>query len=228
MTTTEKKVIERKDLNAARVIRGLAKTAPSVCAGIVSAETLTKINEHARMLGREIVAPLFGVECPPVVVSIDVASKRQLGHFKPYRDGLGLAWRISINARFIDREWSDVIRTLLHEILHAVQHKAGAPGKGNSQKAHHNVQFREWSERAGIPCDQKGVSLGITPDGPYAAYVARHKLEGKIGLVASKTTIKAAPTKNKKWSCGCTNIRCAVELHATCNECGEEFVLQSK
>ena len=32
-------------------------------------------------------------------------------------------------------------------------------------------------------------------------------------------------SKMKKWFCGCTNIRCAVELNATCNNCGNQFEL---
>ena len=32
-------------------------------------------------------------------------------------------------------------------------------------------------------------------------------------------------SKMKKWFCGCTNVRCAVELNATCNECGNPFEL---
>ena len=31
------------------------------------------------------------------------------------------------------------------------------------------------------------------------------------------------PTKMKKWSCGCTNIRVAVELHAVCTSCENIF-----
>ena len=35
-----------------------------------------------------------------------------------------------------------------------------------------------------------------------------------------------APTKMKKWSCGCTNVRCAVELDAYCKKCVNYFELQ--
>jgi hypothetical protein len=30
-------------------------------------------------------------------------------------------------------------------------------------------------------------------------------------------------SKMRKWSCQCTNVRCAVELRAQCNKCGHAF-----
>jgi hypothetical protein len=46
-------------------------------------------------------------------------------------------------------------------------------------------------------------------------------------LVVPMPTKTAAPkvNKQKKWTCGCINVRCAVELDATCNKCGNHFEL---
>ena len=41
-----------------------------------------------------------------------------------------------------------------------------------------------------------------------------------------ETNKKKAPTKMKKWSCGCTNVRCAVILEAYCEKCGSSFGLE--
>jgi hypothetical protein len=48
-----------------------------------------------------------------------------------------------------------------------------------------------------------------------------------LEVVVPMPVKKAAPKVNKmlKWTCGCTNTRCAVELDATCNKCGNHFKL---
>jgi hypothetical protein len=48
-----------------------------------------------------------------------------------------------------------------------------------------------------------------------------------LEVVVPMPTKTAAPkvNKQKKWTCGCTNVRCAVELDATCNKCGNHFKL---
>jgi hypothetical protein len=225
MTSTEIKAIERKDLNAARVVRKLSVSAPSVCGDLVSHETMALINSHAKFLATEIFKPTLGLAVPEVIVSVEWDSKKRLGHFKVGRDGLGLMWRIVLNVRHLAAPRAQVIAVLCHEMMHAAQYKSGKPGKGN----YHNAQFLSWCEKAGIPTNAKGHFLGITEDGEFAKYVARHKLEGAEKLIAKSDLPRPAPTKNKKWTCGCgVNVRCAVDLNATCDECGTRFELQEK
>jgi hypothetical protein len=45
---------------------------------------------------------------------------------------------------------------------------------------------------------------------------------GPRGGIAPRTG-KGSGSKLKKWYCGCTNVRCAVDLVATCNGCGNLF-----
>lgn len=42
-------------------------------------------------------------------------------------------------------------------------------------------------------------------------------------LIRKQSIRIKAETKMKKWTCGCMNIRCAVELDATCNLCKQIF-----
>jgi len=45
-----------------------------------------------------------------------------------------------------------------------------------------------------------------------------------VRRAASRPNRLAGNSKLKKWSCGCTNVRCAVELRAWCCRCGKPFV----
>jgi hypothetical protein len=222
MTETQKteKKIAAIDLNAARVVRAVTIKAPNLCHGYVSPTTMKWLNDHARMLADEIVKPLIGHAVPEVVISADINNRRQLGHYKIGRDGLGLNWRISMNVVHLGRPRGEVLGTLLHEILHAVQHAHGEPGKGNF----HNKEFIGWCERAGIPTNSKGHDLGIVKTGVFDSYLTRHGVTGHEYLIPKADLPKPAGSKMKKWTCGCgINIRAAVEIDVTCNACGEKF-----
>lgn len=217
--------LQKLDSNAAAAVRNVA-TEEGAFHGFVPAETIAFFYEHAQKLVAEIVKPVLGFDAPEIIVSVDKENRRQLGHFKIGRDGLGLNWRISLNVLHLARPKAEVIGTLLHEILHAVQFQSGKPGKGNF----HNAEFVRWCETVGLPTNSKGHDLGIKPDGVYAKYAARHKLDGKVGLVEKKALPKAGGSKLKKWTCSCgVNVRVAIEdFQATCNLCESEFVKQDK
>lgn len=218
--------ISKLDEVTAKRLREVGAKVPAVLHGYVKPETLAWLNEQGAALATEIVKPLLGLDTPPVIVSVDVDRRGRLGHYKIGRDGLGLAWRISINVLHLTRPRGDVVRTLLHEILHAVQHRDGKPGKGN----YHNAEFIAWCERAGIPTNAKGHDKGTTKDGPFDAYCKRHKLEGTEALLSKREAPRPRGSKMKKWTCpGCeTNIRAAVEIDVTCNECNKKFFYNDK
>lgn len=58
----------------------------------------------------------FGGVLPPPAISLDRG--RALGTYTPWRDGLALKYRININSKHLRRAKADVLRTLLHEMLH--------------------------------------------------------------------------------------------------------------
>jgi hypothetical protein len=228
--TDDAKKIDKLDTNAAKALHGIAKKIDTVFHGLVPAEVITFLYEHAKMMAAELVSPLIGHPMPEIIVSIDRNDRRQLGHYKIGRDGLGLRWRISMNILHLGRPRGDVLSTLLHEIMHAVQHATGKPAKIAN---YHNAEFREWCERLGVPTDSRGHDLGITPDGTFAAYLKRHKIEGTLKLLPPKSLPKPGGSKLKKWSCqGCdepVNVRVAIEdFDATCNLCDTAFVYADK
>jgi hypothetical protein len=193
--------------------------------GYVSAEVMDFLYSHLPTLISEMILPVLGVpSSPEFTISVEKLNKRQLAHYKVGRDGLGIKERIAFNVLYISKDKANLISTLLHEMLHGVQYAHGKPGKGN----YHNAEFIGWCERLGIPTNSKGTDLGITPDGLFAQYAKRHGLEGKFELLKNQKP-KAGGSKLKKWSCGCTNVRVAIEdFEATCNKCGNEFEYADK
>jgi len=220
---------ENLDTSAVVLLRRVAEGAPEpLSGGYVPAEVMEFLYKHAQLMAAEILKP-EGWSCPEIIVSVDVNNAKQLGHFKIGRDGLGLKWRISMNLRHLTRARGDVLSTLLHEMMHAWQHAYGKPPK--SAKTH-NMEFMEVCERLGIPTDKGGHDCGIAPAGLFAAYLTRHKIEGKLGLVPRALAGKPKGSPLKKMICGCEGddlvpLRVARpdELDCTCNRCGEDYHL---
>lgn len=216
---------KKLDSAASKIVQKVATT-EGAFHGFVPPETIAFFYQHANLLAAEIVKPLLGFQPPEIALSIDRENRKQLGHFKIGRDGLGLNWRISLNVLHLARPKAEVIGTLLHEILHAVQQAHGKPGKGNF----HNKEFIAWCAKLGLPTDSRGHDLGIDPKGVYADYVKRHKLDGKVALVPKTDLPKPGGSKLKKWTCSCgVNVRVAIEdFEATCDKCETAFVKKDK
>ena len=54
------------------------------------------------------------------------------------------------------------------------------------------------------------------------------KVDKKVFKLYRQSRVSiTAPTKMKKYRCGCTTVRCATDLHATCNACNREFNLEA-
>jgi hypothetical protein len=115
--------------------------------------------------------------------------------------------------------------TLLHELLHLWQRYQGTP----SGYWLHNVEFRRKALECGLVVTGQGSSAGRTQ--VFLEILRKHDIN-----VSSAATPRAprwgsrrdaAKTKMKKWVCGCRPrpmvVRCARELHATCEDCGERF-----
>jgi len=192
--------------------------------GYVSSEVMDFLYSHLPTLAKEMIEEHLGLPSPEFTLSVDRNNKRQQAHYKVGRDGLGIKERISLNVLYLTSPKAQIISTVLHEMLHGVQYSSGKPGKGN----YHNAEFIGYCEKLGIPTDSKGHDLGINPDGLFAQYAKRHALEGKFEL-AKKDAPKPKGSKLKKWTCGCTNVRVAIEdFEATCNKCGNEFLYADK
>lgn len=158
--------------------------------------------------------------------AIAVAPVRPLGTYCPSPNGFGIDDEVVISSRHLHRTPAEILRTLLHEMVHQWQHRHGRPGK--TRGSHHNLDFRAKCAELGVPCDARGRSVGIVAGSPFDVLLRAHGAGAQDSLLAAAAAGVAgaghAPgSKLKKWRCGCTNVRCAVELDARCQRCGERF-----
>jgi hypothetical protein len=170
-----------------------------------------------------------------IVPVIQTSGKRKtLGHFfadkwqgKTEKDKIH---EVQITAERLNRTAMETTKTLRHELVHAKNYELGIKDTSNSG-TYHNRKFKASAEKYGLVCDEPNKKYGhghtrlsaileaqilaeLQPD-DKAFDKARIVLEGKP---------KAKPSKMLKWSCGCTIVRAAVELLATCEKCSETFI----
>jgi hypothetical protein len=177
----------------------------------------------------------FKLGIPQLALQVDRLRASTLGHFRVGHNGFGLKGEIAINRRYIrNRPVWGVLGTLLHEGLHAWQDVHGHP----SARAHHNLEFRRKAASFGLLIDRRGVTDNVL-ESPFMDLLRDNGIEvpteadcdepddqGRriVRRAASRPNRLAGNSKLKKWSCGCTNVRCAVELRAWCCRCGKPFV----
>ncbi len=138
------------------------------------------------------------------------------------RGELGTRDNITFNISALERDPALILRTLCHELLHLWQHYHGTP----SRSKYHNKEFRDKASECGLIVDPKGCTNGHTE--VFTETLARYgiHLEPLVEPLAIEVRLYGSgkrEQKLKKYSCGCTNVRCAVDLRATCNKCGQPF-----
>jgi len=160
----------------------------------------------------------LGLETP--AIQIDRAPRRVIGTYRRGRNGLGLRHEITVNTRHLDQPLAEILDTLLHELLHEWQDLHGTPGKRN----YHNVEFRNKAGSYGLIIDRQGRSLGVAP-GLFLNLLGKHGVDTTVLTPVATVARKylSGESKMKKWSCGCINVRAAVELKARCLDCGALF-----
>ena len=110
------------------------------------------------------------------------------------------------------------------------------PGKRNmgfsEEKNYHNKQFRQKLLGLGLIVKPNGCQSYMPPPTPFFDLLSEYNIDipqvGAVGGNAAPEIKLPGQSKLKKWSCDCTNVRCAVELHAKCLRCGKIFVLASR
>jgi hypothetical protein len=161
----------------------------------------------------------FKLDVAIPAIQVEALPFRTLGTYRSGRNGFALKDEITINARRVQRPLSRILATLLHELLHEWQEKHGCPGKRN----YHNEEFQAKARGLGLIVDRRGHTH-VVP-GAFTELLRRHGVDFAPTLPAPSQlpTASGPGSKLKKWSCGCTNVRAAVELEAVCARCGEWF-----
>jgi len=172
---------------------------------------------------------LFQVAFPKPVIAIQTKGKKNaLGWF------VGDKWEnavdksiaeITIAAEHLKGEPEDIAETLIHEMTHYANNLAGV--KDCSSFQYHNKQFRERAESVGLVVERGPRGWAYTKLGPELLEKVKSAALDPQAFSLFRTGVKPQkqPTKMKKWSCGCTNIRVATAVEAVCHHCGQPFLL---
>jgi len=173
--------------------------------------------------------PLFPGGMPgddPVIVIQSSRSPGLLGWLAPHAwkngrdDGIN---EITICAEHLARSVEEIAETLLHEMVHHFNNQRRVRDCSASQ--YHNRFFRDVALDVGMEVERAGyLGWALTRLGPKAlAAVQSLNLEQAAFEIFRKKREGKAPTKMRKWSCGCTTVRCATGLEAVCQGCGQRF-----
>jgi hypothetical protein len=192
---------------------------------------LAKHQREEQWVCREIIGALqtwadrftveFNLDIPEVVLRIDWLPRTRYGHFRSDHNGFGLRGEIALNARYLtgQRQFWEVLGTLLHELLHGWQQAHGMPSEGN----HHNTEFRNKARELGLIVDRRGAT-GYAATSSFKDLLRRFGVECPDAEIFPEVRIVAGQSKLKKWSCGCTNVWVACGgFQARCLKCSNDF-----
>ena len=138
---------------------------------------------------------------------------------------------INISAEYLNRGVFEVIETLVHEMVHYVNHLRFSRGDNKKRDCnssqYHNKIFKKTCEEIGLNCEKMGrygwADTSLTKE--LKTKIEELKLNTEAFFLARRmSSVSKQPTKMKKWSCQCgINIRAAVSLDIRCNACGYDF-----
>lgn len=146
-------------------------------------------------------------------------------------------FEINISAEYLARPVIDIIGTLLHEMAHLYCSQNGIRDCSSNQ--YHNKHFKTAAEMAGLMVsrsDKRGWSEtevsqdtkiwieSLSLDERYFSIYRSIYDESEDVPEGEEKEPRKKGSKLKKWSCDCTNIRCATKLKAICVNCKKPFI----
>ena len=182
----------------------------------------------------------FGGELPPVIITIQ-SSPRAYGHYTTWENtwvGEGQGFHeINIGAETLDRDASEVLATLSHEMCHhycAVNNIKDTSRGGT----YHNKKFKEVAEGTGAILVDYDPRIGYSPTRPTEALIAFIEEQGWTGVNLSRQSILGLPGGKgrgrsngvRKYvcpECGCS-VRATKAVNIGCLDCGTVMELEEK
>lgn len=188
----------------------------------------------------------FDLQIGQSVIAIEAKNKRVLGTYRS-RNGFGLTHEIIFNLHHLIRPSKEILATLLHEQLHHWQSLHGVPSKTGW---FHNFEYTNKAASLGMFVTNRGVldreasstNDGFDADGHFLSLLKKFGIydsaagqmrfwrdcgvsldENNGSLVENFCVVPVSKGRNHKWSCGCTNIRAAVQVEAVCLKCNQSF-----
>jgi hypothetical protein len=185
----------------------------------------SKLADHLYTWFHRFNEEFFDSELQHAAISFQKRGVNNLGHYVIGRNAFGLKWNINLNRLHAGRSLMMDLATLLHEMIH--QEEEGF-GKRQQRGNYHSARFRRKAKLLGIPCNQNGVFLDCQD--PFLSLLREYGVDMENrdnwfseAMVESE---RGLGSKLKKWSCGCTNVRVAIDdFRAICLKCHNEFVL---
>ena len=202
-----------------------------------------QISEATRFLENAYVAlnnKFFGGQLPPVIITIQ-SSPRAYGHYTTWENtwvGEGQGFHeINIGAETLDRDASEVLATLSHEMCHhycAVNNIKDTSRGGT----YHNKTFKEVAEGTGAILVDYDPRIGYSPTRPTDALIAFIEEQGWTGVNLSRQSILGLPGGKgrgrsngvRKYvcpECGCS-VRATKAVNIGCLDCGTVMELEEK
>jgi hypothetical protein len=179
-------------------------------------------------------AALTGRPYPRIVIQSRGRRQGAMGWFarEKWRNGqadMPAIHEITIAAESLSRPVLLIVATLIHEMVHLACYYGGIQDVGKDGR-YHNLRFKEAAEAVGLLVE-KDLRIGwsLTRLGP-----ALETMVSSLNVNADAFAVfrlgererEKQPTKMKKWVCACPVIvRCAVEMHGHCDDCGEPWRL---
>ena len=182
----------------------------------------------------------FGGQLPPVIITIQ-SSPRAYGHYTTWENtwvGEGQGFHeINIGAETLDRDASEVLATLSHEMCHhycAVNNIKDTSRGGT----YHNKTFKEVAEGTGAILVDYDPRIGYSPTRPTDALIAFIEEQGWTGVNLSRQSILGLPGGKgrgrsngvRKYvcpECGCS-VRATKAVNIGCLDCGTVMELEEK
>lgn len=182
----------------------------------------------------------FGGQLPPVIITIQ-SSPRAYGHYTTWENtwvGEGQGFHeINIGAETLDRDASEVLATLSHEMCHhycAVNNIKDTSRGGT----YHNKKFKEVAEGTGAILVDYDPRIGYSPTRPTEALIAFIEEQGWTGVNLSRQSILGLPGGKgrgrsngvRKYvcpECGCS-VRATKAVNIGCLDCGTVMELEEK
>jgi len=116
------------------------------------------------------------------------------------------------------------IETLIHEMAHHANSCDKIEDCNNS--GYHNKAFKTKAESYGLNVEKLGRHgwANTSLSDKLKGILNTLKIDYKVFELYRKEHLTiTAPTKMKKYSCGCTTIRCATDIQAKCLKCNNNF-----
>ena len=177
----------------------------------------------------------FGGQLPPVVITVQ-SSPKAYGHYTTWD-----AWHtdtdgyreINLGAETLNREVSEVLATLIHEICH---HHCAVNGIKDTSRGgtYHNKKFKEVAEGTGAVTIGYDPRIGHSPTTPTPALIAFVEEMGWKGVDLSRNAPERATRGRnngvRKYvcpDCGCS-VRATKAVNIGCLDCGTVMVIEEK